>query len=466
MAEEKEGRIAEKNEGKEGNKGEEEEKPSKRRFFGGGKYSWRGSGQGWRGKEPKLEGKKFPVFTIALIIILIPLLYIVGVYGIAYAETPQAQRAATFFIETIPGEIIDFWRDIASPEGKIGTIWETDINQSKRGILFKDFELLLFNTKTVPAGKEWNFQFEFEAKNVDASDIPVTLGCYIKGKEDKDKVEDKEERIEGEIKPDITITDVTRTTPICTFSGEQTELLKEEKTATVVGTASFPFTTKDVSLDVYFITYEQYETCEKQGFEDYFECYNLPLKNPIRAVYNGEPVSLAIGVGAEQEKQPVVVSYADSPEGIKFYPLIGLLVSNEWSGNVNEITSFEIWLPEGMEIDEELSYTDGEPTYLCPFTHESEQEIDGEQYNKYSVSSEFLDDVNFKETIAIETHKKFMCFLKSDNSFVDRAGEGIYWQGKYMASIGYVYQLKDKVEVISIAQESKALTSANTDADK
>ncbi|MBI5871745.1 hypothetical protein HZB88_01525 [archaeon] len=420
-------------------------------FSFGGRYRPKGD---WR-LESTGE-KKIPWLTIGLIIILLPVLYIAGMYGMAYAETPQAQRAMTYVVETIPGQMVDFWRDIANPEGRIGTIWETDVNLTKKGILFKDFELLLFDTKSVPAGNEWNFQFEFEAKNADASDIPVTLGCYIKGKEKGEK------SAEGEIRPEETITDVTRVKPICSFSAEQTKEFEDEKTATVIGTASFPFETKDVELDVYFTNYENYHNCEEQGYEDYFECYDLPLEKPIRAVYNGEPVEIAIGVGYEEEKQPVVLSYSDSPKGLKFYPMIGLMLSNAWDGKINELTSFEFWVPEGIEIDEDISYSEGKPTYVCPFTFETEEETNKGAYNKYSVSSEFLDDVNFKEAIAVEKHKKFICFLKVDDSFVDKASEGIFFQGSYKASVGYIYQLKDKTEVISILQKGKALTEEGT----
>ncbi len=105
-------------------------------------------------------------------------------------------------------------------------------------------------------------------------------------------------------------------------------------------TAEFDFTTL-AYLKTYFIDDERLKALKREGI-DVFKEYGITDKNPI-AVYTNGPV----GIGMETKTPPIGISkdYDSTPK-------FGITIENKWKGKITEIKDLIIYLPEGIELDD------------------------------------------------------------------------------------------------------------------
>jgi len=336
-----------------------------------------------------------------------------SIYGWYWLQTDRGQRfltsAGSVIKELSPAAMGEkFVKNIKSM-----TSWETEDNPEKpeQGVILKSIEAI--GSKNIPQGNDILLRYNIKVEGTDKS-IPTDIYCKI-----------KEKNITGAILPTerIVLSKNVPTSIRCRIPGSETEDLIGPQIIEAGG--SFEFKTEDVYLPVY-ITYEETYTQAVQNGKDFFRFYNIPETQPIKAMYNGEPVEIAIGV-SDENIQPVTIG-----EGIT--PFVGIALKNRWSGKIQSLTKLELSLPKEIRIDDKLS-----PKNLCPFAFTGTRSL----RNIYQIPDEYLDEMDFKKDEAVV----FECFLQIDPSIV---GDGLYAKTKYQASAEYVYSLNPKTETVTI----------------
>ena len=374
---------------------------------------------------------------IFIIFIFVCILLLTG--AMTYVGTEQGKRALL--------EIDEFWAKNNPVNWYLGLIeeqatadiWGTKTNTSslKKGLDLVD--MISISGGTIPPGKDFQVRYDFRLWEIDdyygvdnvqffcelhdASDDFVTL---------------------GEVTPSYTMSFVRENDVIlCEINGDDTGDL--DGAHSVVGWMQFPFRTEDVTLKVYFTTDKIYNSLIEDK-KDFFESFDIPESRPIQAVYNGEPLRVAIGVTPSGVgEQPVIVG----GEGIGNYPTLGIHLENEWVGSVKDIYEFYVYLPKGIEIDSDLS---DNPSFSCPF--EKVGTLEGK--NIYSMSEDTKDELFghlLERDIAIlgkveytENERNFLCFLDIEESFVAED----YEIDEYIVDIEYLYKVDPEEAVVDI----------------
>lgn len=365
--------------------------------------------------------------TILLAVFLLSLL-LLGTYAYYWFQSPSGQRTLIeikeFIIKYNP--ISMFQRMLQEAEDVSKNAWDTNINKTStvKGIIFKSFKPI--STTEFAQGAPISLKYDFELKNTVVENLPLTVSCAIKNKDIK-----SEPGTETGVKiipsPIITITGNRIYEEIrCVISSEITQKLKGP--ITFVGKGSFPFKTKDVILPVYFITKE---TERGLGKESFFSKFNINEKLPIRAVYQGEPLEVGIGVSAN-DRQPVVI-------GEGRHPLIGITLKNRWNGKMTELKGLVLSVPKEMTINQGLSQN---PNDICPFVLSSTDN----KFNRYRIDSNIMNKIK----ISSGRIMTFECWFDVVDNLVDSSA--YYAKKYYKVDAEYNYEFEEKTTTVSIRE--------------
>ena len=374
---------------------------------------------------PKNAGK---TFLILVLILMIPIIVVAG-YAFITSEGGQVtvQKGLDVWDQINPFEA---YGDILS-ESQTLDVWDTKTNRSssKKGIELVSMDSI--SGETIPAGNDFEVIYNIEFHEIDKGGVPDTeFFCELQDRKDNLVAY-------GEVLPSEYLTLQKTDFLTCRISGQDTADLDDSYS--VAGWFEFPFETNDVTLKVYFTSGEVYDELIEDDV-DFFKKYDIDEDLPLRATYNGEPLRIAIGVTASgQEEQPVVVR-----SGRASYPVLGIHLENEWQGEVMDLEDIEVYLPAGVEINEELSQN---PSTSCPFqkmgTSEGRTLYAMDQSTKDMMFKSLIDaDIPvFGETEYTENERNFQCWLDINEGFI---GSSIYKIDEYSVSASYRYRVDDR----------------------
>jgi hypothetical protein len=398
------------------------------------------SNQGQSQGQSQNAGKQEPQkkSTVFLAILLIALV-LVGFYTYYWAISPSGQRTLEnvkqFFLKYNP---VTWYMNMLKQAEDVGqNTWSSKTNATSevKGLLFKSFKPT--STAEFPQGSPVSLEYGLELKNLEVETLPITVQCAIKGK----KFHSQEGKDTGiKVLPSSTITvsghriyDDVR----CVISSDVTKQL--DGTVSVVGSVSFPFKTKGVSLPVYFTTKKVDLGLDGKDFFSYF---SIDESQPIRAVYNGEPIEIGIGVSSEN-KQPVVI-------GEGRHLLVGLTLRNKWDGFMPKLTELKLEVPKQININKELSQN---PNQLCPFVLSRTGDIN----NEYTIAEEIKKDLK----LSSGRLRTFECWFDVKDDLI--ASDALYSKKLYKANAEYMYHLSNRTAAITIkkikTEDSKAILS-------
>ena len=373
-------------------------------------------------------------------------LIVAGVFAYGYLGSSTGQRAVKDIGSTINQwtlqPISDFFSRI-SAQGS-GDYFSSNINSSssKKGIDLVDFHSI--TGKTIPAGQAFDLLYGIQYYNVPSSSIyDGDFSCYFNTSK---KDASPNERRDGHILPENPTTIRKGATTTCRISGEQTADLKDTA-YTLFGSFTFVTETKDASMPVYFIPGD---VADQLGDQDFFTAYDLGIRqSDLRVVYNGEPISLAMGVGGEgAEEQPVIVRRGDTLS----YNTLAITLRNEWNGNIAGLDSLSLYLPDGVSLDDTLN---GGPTVSCPFIAAGS----GNRANTYIMEDAVKDSLfqNYISTNSFfgrEKYHTFQCWISVDpNIFSDAP----YVVKEYKVDARYQYTVEQQQETVSIIPQGESL---------
>lgn len=354
----------------------------------------------------------------AMFIIILAALVFLGFVAYNYLNSDAGQRLLTKI-----GSIVREYNPVSlyftqlKKAQDVGNIWtsETNLSQTKTGIVFREFALL--GSPEIPSGSPIFAAYKLDIEGATLEPTLIQFFCSL-----KDQPESPTSVIPSSL---VEVSGKTfRENIRCVVSPEVTQNLAG--TYTLQGKLSFPAKTKNVKLNVYFTTSEQLEL-DNIGIEDFFSTYNIRESLPIRAKYNGEPVEMGIGVHTDNT-QPVLIDSSSA--------LIGITLTNRWDGKVSKITDLSFSLPDGIKVDEEINKN---PTPICPFR----QLGTSRGRVQYSMEDSY-------KNIQIEKgfSKTFECFLSIDPSIL--TPDEVYTQKTYVADAEYEFESEEKSIPITI----------------
>ena len=375
-------------------------------------------------------------------------LVVVGVFIWGYLASANGQRAVQDVLASIKkytvDPVSDFFAGVYSTGS--GDYFATNINSSsdKKGIDLVDFRSLTGDA--VPAGQAFDILYDIEYYNVPSSSTyEGDFYCYFNT---STKDTESNVRKDGEIISSNSGVIQKGATTLCRISGEQTQALTQGA-YTVFGAFSFKTATKDASLPVYFIPGE---VADQIGDTDFFDAYDLGIsQGDLRVVYNGEPLSVGIGVGGEgEEQQPVIIRSGDTLS----YNTVAITLNNEWNGNIKSFDSFTLYLPDGVTLNDELN---GAPSVSCPFSSGGRDE----RSNSYTMDDSVKDSLftNYVANYAFfgkSNYRTFQCWISVDP---DIFADAPYVVKEYSVDIEYVYTVEEKQETVSIIQQGGSLVA-------
>ncbi|MDP3727900.1 MAG: hypothetical protein Q8R18_00455 [bacterium] len=383
-----------------------------------------------------------------MIAVLLFALLVAGVFAYGYFSSERGQRAVQDFIATIEKYTLDPALDLIASIFSFGSgdYFSTNINSSstKKGIDLDDFRAIA--GETFPAGKNFDILYDIEYYNVPASSsYEGDFSCYFNVSKIGDTKVDPPERKEGEIiSSDAGIIRKGSTT-YCRIHEEDTEDLNGAYT--FYGSFIFAFETKDAVLPVYFIPGE---LADQLGDTDFFDAYDLPIsQGDLQVTYNGEPISVAIGVGGEgEEQQPVILRGGETSS----FNTVGITLTNEWKGNIAELKSVTLYLPDGISLSEELN---GEANAGCPLVSAGRDE----RRNMYVLDDSAKEElftyyIKTKAFFGKSNYRTFQCWIEVEEDFL---GDAPYVVKEYEVDVSYLYQTEEEQETISIVPRGDSL---------
>jgi len=328
--------------------------------------------------------------------------------------------------------IADFFAGIYTIGGGDYFSAKTNTSSTRKGIDLVDFRSITGDV--VPEGKDFDILYDIEFINVPRDRAFVAeFDCHF-----NKTVGSSEQTITGEILPQNPLTIQTGSTVICRIYGDDTEGIT--KATSFYGSFSFDFVTEDATLPVYFIPGE---VADQLNGEDFFAAYDLDVsQSDLRTVYNGEPISIGIGVGGEgEEQQPVIVRTGEAI----VYNTVGITLKNEWNGDLVRLEDLTLTLPQGVELNDELN---GEPSLSCPFVSLGSERAgniygldEGQKENLFT--DYFQDDSFFGRT----SQHTFQCWLAIDETLL---GDAPYVVKNYIVEAKYRYKVKEQIETVTI----------------
>jgi len=398
-----------------------------------------------------MSGESKPADTKKFITIL-AVVFILGVFVVfltGYMLSEAGQRSVAENLANIKEVTLDPISDFFTGIFTLGSgdyfDYSTNSSSKKMGIDLKDFRMV--TGETMPAGYAMDFLYEIEFLNVlKDSTYYAEFQCYFNITEQDDSTLDIPEQVFGEVLPTSTLIIMRDSKPICRFSGEDSTDL--DGPLIVYGSFSFDYATKDVTIPVYFISGEYSDFL---GDESFFDDASLKVSaSDLKTTYNGEPISIGIGVGGEgSEEQPVVVRSGE----VISYNTIGITLRNEWNGDLMEFQDFTLWLPDGIELDEQLN---GDPSPSCPFVYTGVEN----RFNTYKLDDSMVDlfdnYVSSQEFFGKSDYHSFQCWLKIDPEILSDAP---YVVKEYKAEAKYRYKVDEKYDSISIIGTGDSLVA-------
>ena len=286
--------------------------------------------------------------------------------------------------------------------------------------------------------------YDVEFENIDDNVLETEIQSIMNDSSGNDAT--IEEAIEGEIKPSYEVSLTEGTQVSCNIDGTDTENL--DGAYTVYGWLEFDFKTEEVTLPVYVISGELADDLDRRDV-DFFDDQDLDVsRGDLEPLYNGEPLSIGMGVLGEGDQQPLIVR---SGETLSFNT-IGMTISNEWDGDVVNIDNFYLTLPDGFELDEGLNDL---PSLGCPF-----EEIGGFRDTiEYSMAEDMMDVVFVKdEKGKMSFPITFQCWLSVDENILN---EQAYENVEIMAELEYRYRSDEVDKGIIIKGEGESLVEVN-----
>lgn len=379
------------------------------------------------------EQKKSKANTIVSIILIIVLVTL-SFYGYSWVTSDVGKQKLSSLWSSVSTTYNPFawYGEQLKGAKEVGSVWETkppNATAEKTGIKFQSFETT--GNKIVPSGTPIAFRYNLDVGE-GVNNIPVTLSCAIKGKDDKSlKEEEIIEEGSKEYIPDATPyvsyeDPLSYSNIVCQANTKQSP---KDRIITAEGKISFPFSQRG-SLKVYFTKDPTY-TGKK-----FFEKHQLKETLPIKATYNNEPVELGLGVSKENT-QPVIAGIP------RYASQIGISLKNRWDGRVTKVTELDIILPKGVDINRKTS----PPSLKCPF---GESKVMKEKYTRYSAEPKYLEQVPvFGKGIGetLETYYSFECWLDIDESVLEG---NPYIDKEYSASVKYEYEFQPKTETMTL----------------
>lgn len=399
-----------------------------------------------RGEEsvstPQEKSRTAPIMKIFVLFILL----IAIVAGVGFFTSDRGQRFATEGVATIKSLTIDKASDFIASIFEFGAQehFGSTVNSSstKQGVDLADF--VSVTGQRLPAGATVDFEYKFSFSNVKSSDaFDAEFACSLNS-----TAEDEGLNIPGEIIPDSQTTISKGSAVFCRFSGDDTEGLDGEYIA--YGGYKFEDETKDAIMNVYFISDTVNEQLQARD-EDFFDAYNLDVSSSdLKVIYNGEPIGIAVGVGAAgEEGQPVVVSTGETP----VYNTIGITLENKWNGDIADLKEVTLTLPEGVTLNDELN---GVASLGCPFISFGTDRGTGDNVYildesvRENIFDFYLQDHSFFGKADKHT---FQCWVNIEEDFV---GEAPYVKDKYRVDAKYVYTVKNAVEAVTFVSTEVA----------
>ncbi len=322
---------------------------------------------------------------------------------------------------------------------------KTNSASTVKGIILEDLNPVGYNSQVgYPAGYDFQLYYDVEFENIDDYVLETEFQCFMNDSSGNDAT--IEEAIEGEIKPSYEVSLTEGTQVSCNIDGTDTENL--DGAYTVYGWLEFDFKTEEVTLPVYVISGELADDLDRRDV-DFFDDQDLDVsRGDLEPLYNGEPLSIGMGVLGEGDQQPLIVR---SGETLSFNT-IGMTISNEWDGDVVNIDNFYLTLPDGFELDEGLNDL---PSLGCPF-----EEIGGFRDTiEYSMAEDMMDVVFVKdEKGKMSFPITFQCWLSVDENILN---EQAYENVEIMAELEYRYRSDEVDKGIIIKGEGESLVEVN-----
>jgi len=388
-------------------------------------------------------GEGGPKLTSVVMIIIVILVLIVGFVTInAYGKTEQGKTTLLKVTEAVEEYNPVSWYFDLLEEQKVLDVWEADTNSSstKKGIeLWGMIPLTMGSggSVSVPMGQQFEAVYDIEFHEVEDFSFNVDFFCQL---------EDLSDNVEGYGSiipyPHFDSFDQSQTVT-CKIDGETTAELTPGFAYDIVGWLEFPFETMDVTLPVYFASDEVYDVI-RDSDDDFFDYYGIDESGKIRAIYNGEPLRVGIGISySGREEQPVYVRDGSSPA-------IGISIENAWGGDVVDITDMYFYIPKGIKVDSELS---GNPaSYSCPFEYlgvvddlnmyRLNQQTKEEMFTTYyEADLPILGDTSLSGN-----ERNFLCWLEIEDGF---AGT-LYTEKEYIVDVKYIYRTNQRATPMTI----------------
>ena len=414
-------------------------------------------------KDSKEHGfRKFLRYFLAIIIIFV-VVFLTAIY--AYGNWDVITQVASEKKGIVTDPVTDLYNLLKDRVYRAGTGWdtETDTEVEDKGIIFNGFSAL---TPTIPSGSKAVFSYDLSvAEDVgskSAGEIPLELICKSKQKALYKKIDttplerNKESDSDAETDDDISSEeeveslDVSSDDPssyrnlVCEV---ETEPVGEDTKFKVEGSVKFTYSTKDISLDVYFLDDESYEKVGKV----FFEINNIDESLPIKSKgYDGQPVSVGIGTSLkETEKylQPV-------PYGENRRTYVGMTLRNEWRGFVKEVKSLNLYLPEGATLKE------NQLSVVCPFT-DVKSSSNKRGYNQYVSEESMLKYVEEFGDGKDMNSNDFYCEIEIDEGKFGEQTDSPFIKKMYMVSAEYVYEFSPKTAIVKILKETPEVESGD-----
>ncbi|MFH1332262.1 MAG: hypothetical protein ABIH63_03170 [archaeon] len=380
---------------------------------------------------PKSKG-----LSVVLTIVIVIMVVFGGLYGYFYVTSPTGQRSVTDLWGRVSSGVSNFYNYlfIQQPQRAGKAFYSSDTNDTKvdYGVRFVNFQSV--GSKKVPSGATSSFKYVVTVGE-NFENINLNLDCKV---DPSDVIDGEISKIPSESLKLSSENPAVANNLRCTFKTRGD--LTEDKTVTVKGSIKSLIPAQRASLKVYLLSAKEYERLKGQ---DFFKVNNKNDKLPIKALYNGEPVELGIGV-AEDLKQPVIVGSGYSP------PLVGITLNNRWEGKVSKINSLLLFLPEGVSIDDSMS----PKSELCPFTEVGSSG----KYKRYEADKEILSLFPPFGSGETEAHRTFECWLKIDDSLVE--GKDAGFETAYHVDVSYDYQFNERSDVITVTK--KLITPTET----
>ncbi|MBT8010776.1 hypothetical protein HN681_05000 [archaeon] len=321
---------------------------------------------------------------------------------------------------------------------------KTNSESKTKGIILEDLNPIGYSSQVgYPAGYDFQLYYDIEFQNIEDYVLETEFECFLNDSTDQESLE---EAIEGEIKPSYEVSLTEGTQVSCNIDGTDTESL--DGAYTITGWLEFDFATEEVKLPVYVISGELADDLDRRNV-DFFDEQDLDVsRGDLEPLYNGEPMSIGMGVFGEGDQQPLIVRTGDS------FNTIGFTLRNEWDGDIVNIENLYLSLPDDIQLDEGLNDL---PSLGCPF-----EEVGGFRNTiEYSMAEDFKDLVFIKDEYGkINFPISFQCWLNVD---YDILGTQAYDNVEIMAEIEYRYRSTEVEKSIIIKGEGESLIETNNE---